>query len=1343
MAANGLLKYHHNSILKRHFLKWIYGVLLTGFLFPVFNGSLLAQPCLSGWTYRVPVTVTNPGTTETNLPVSITFNSRDLVVSGKLRFDGADLRVLDDAGNSLSFWFDPEEMNTSSTELWVKIPTLAPGSSIIYLYYGNSAAQTANNGEAVFGLFDDFDNASVNTSTWDVCGASNASIDNGQLVFNNALATPEMSALRSVDAFSSDVIIETGITKVSGTGVFAGLVSTSDEGYALYYDSASLKTMKLQVIQPDVSCVDLIDQIPTANRENANAIFGQWSLRWPASNEQYLDWPGAPSRPLTRNDVTYSLPASYHAIVGLEGAESSANFDWVRVRKYTDSNITTLLGTEDVISINASITTNAPVCEGSDISLSATNFDGASYSWTGPGGFTASGQYIEINNASTSDSGLYEVTITGSGGCGIITTLKEVNVFAVTNTGTISGTTQQCVLANTGTISLSGITGDVLRWESSLSGETPWNTISSEETSLDYENLNTTTHYRAIIQNGVCAAEASDIAKITIFEPSNGGYIIGAGEVCAEENTSTVTAFGHNGNILAWEYSQDNFATITTVNSTNEEIIIEDLGESVQVRSIVKNGACPQAYSLPSTIKVNPLPSPNFVADTVCNGWGTNFTNLSSIGEGIISSYSWNFGDGASSVNEDPVHTYKNDGVYQVKLLAISGKNCIDSVKKSIRINPLPVPDFYFENSCEDIAVPFENNSFINSGSITNYQWDFADGNNSAAFEPTHTYVDAGEYAVKLVLESSEGCQDSLSKVISVFGRSNVEFTADSVCDGLPVQFINNSTSSSGNLSFTWNFGDGSTSTSLNPNHLFDTPGSYLVRLTANSTSSCMDSFEKIVNVHPQPIADFSVNDICLNDTAIFVNNSTISSGQLSYSWTFGDGGFSNTTAPKYVYNVPGIYQSTLTARSDKGCSHSTDVSLEVFDRPSSKFVVQPVCNGENSVFQNLSETGKFDATYLWDFGDGNISEGSNPIHEYDMHGEYDVRLVTTSDAGCSDTINNLATVWALPQSDFIAEPVCDGFPTTFVNNSAIVEGEIKSYSWDFGDGTNSVQTAPVKQYLNAGSYPVQLRAISKKGCENVFEDIVLVKETPIANFTFMNVCEGEPVLLENTSQFSGGSAEYVWDFGNGESSTIRSPEYTFEQPGNFAVELKIEVNQCQDSITKVVNTYAIPFTTISNDTTISKGFSVKLNASGGTKYFWEPITGLDNSDIPDPVASPSETTTYTAYVIDGNGCRVSRQVTVHINDDYIIRPSNVLTPDGNGQNDTWKVNNIENYPDNEVFVYNRWGQEVFSTTGYQNDWGGLSGADLLPDGTYYYLIVFKESELKYSGALTILRNKQ
>ena len=160
-------------------------------------------------------------------------------------------------------------------------------------------------------------------------------------------------------------------------------------------------------------------------------------------------------------------------------------------------------------------------------------------------------------------------------------------------------------------------------------------------------------------------------------------------------------------------------------------------------------------------------------------------------------------------------------------------------------------------------------------------------------------------------------------------------------------------------------------------------------------------------------------------------------------------------------------------------------------------------------------------------------------------------------------------------------------------------------------------------------------------------------------------------------------------------------------------------------------------------DTTISQGQSASLNGIGTGTPFWSPSSDLDNSTIFNPQATPIITTNYILTVTDANSCSNSDTVLITViplTFNGVI--ANVFSPNGDGINDTWYIENIKYYPKNEVSIYNIYGNIVFNKQAYNNDWDGTYNGKPLPDGTYYYVVKIDETSAAIKGSLDILRNK-
>jgi gliding motility-associated-like protein len=302
---------------------------------------------------------------------------------------------------------------------------------------------------------------------------------------------------------------------------------------------------------------------------------------------------------------------------------------------------------------------------------------------------------------------------------------------------------------------------------------------------------------------------------------------------------------------------------------------------------------------------------------------------------------------------------------------------------------------------------------------------------------------------------------------------------------------------------------------------------------------------------------------------------------------------------------------------------------------------------------------------------------------------------------------------------------------------STIPSGFIQFNQWDFGDGNNSLSANPTHMYGAAGTYTATLTLTSDRGCLDTATVSVIVNALPPSTITAsgpLTFCAGDSVMLSAAA----GGYDYMW------STADTTMSITVMASGTYALTISDTLTGCMAMDSVDVTVLPNPTVSAGNDVTLSLGSSTELNGSGTNiiTWSWFPNTGLTDPNIPNPIASPTVTTMYMLTGTDMNGCMDMDTMTVTVIMDFNVVIANLMTPNDDGYNDRWIVQNIENYPDTKVIIVNREGQEVFSSDSYDNNWDGTSKfGKKLPDGTYYYVLMFKddESEKVYKGAITIL----
>ncbi|PSR01421.1 MAG: hypothetical protein BRD50_08885, partial [Bacteroidetes bacterium SW_11_45_7] len=903
-------------------------------------------------------------------------------------------------------------------------------------------------------------------------------------------------------------------------------------------------------------------------------------------------------------------------------------------------------------------------------------------------------------------AGSYTVTVTDTNNCSVIH-VNSISEPAPINVAS-SDTNVTCYGAADGSIDLS-VSGGVGGYSYS------WNHGPSTQ---DVSNLPAANYNVTVTDSNGCSKTYST----TITQPDS---------LALNATTSTAGCVGDSNGIVdlnvfggttPYSYAWSNGATSEDLNN---------VPSGTYTVTVTDDHGC--VDSLSATVDNFNQPVADFTFNTACEGAPVNFINQSSVSIGLLS-YEWHFGDGSTTTSPNPSYTYATADTYTVTLIATTNQGCADTVSKDVEVYPEPTADFTATTECVDDSVSFSDASSISSGNL-NYQWNFGDGNSSTQQNPAHLYNSAGTYQVTLTVTSDSGCVDQVTKNVVVNPVPNADFIASSNCRGQPTSFNNISTiSTGGSLSYRWKFGDGDTSVVLNPTHIYDSSGTYNVTLIATSSQGCVDSVSKTVDVYPQPEVSFTANDACVSDSVIFTNQTVIASGNVDYLWDFGDGETDTAANPAHQYQAPGNYLVTLQAMSDKGCMDTYSMYVEVKPEPNASFTAEMVCPGEPMSFTNQSTISSGSLTYQWDFGDNTTSAQQNPIHAYAASGTYNVTLIATSSFGCKDTVEKTVSVQPAPEASFTVQDVCDGSSMNFTNTTTIDTGNIAQYSWSFGDGEASVATSPSHTYDGPGSYTVTLVTTSDAGCTDSTTQQVTVNPVPTADIGYdqldTEICDGETITLNAPDSL----ANYQW------SSGATSDSIEVAESGVYAVTVT-NASGCTDVDSVEVVVHDLPNADAGEDTTVSLGYPVELQGSGGLTYLWEPSDSVSDPLAQNPIATPLSTTTFTLTVTDSNGCVATDQVTITVEEDFSLDIYNIFTPNGDGKNDRWRIGKVLNYDNIEVRIFNRWGNEVYSSSNYQNDWRGQDNSgNELNDGTYYYVIRFRGADKVYKGSVTILR---
>ncbi len=330
----------------------------------------------------------------------------------------------------------------------------------------------------------------------------------------------------------------------------------------------------------------------------------------------------------------------------------------------------------------------------------------------------------------------------------------------------------------------------------------------------------------------------------------------------------------------------------------------------------------------------------------------------------------WDFGDGTTSTAQNPSHFYNSYGTFTPKLYLIGPGGCIDSAQATVNAYNPPVNTKILFNpttACNSLTANFN----VTTPSGFRYKFYFGDGSldSSQQINLTHFYASPGNYYPYIILSDKFGCDAGVgSGPINVFGALPI-FDKDKkeFCDNGEVFFINYTLNNDPIISSVWDFGDGSTSTTREPSHIYTGPGTYIVRLTVTTQNQCTSSSSDTIRVYKTPELSIAGKDtICINSTEGFAGVLTLPDSTIKWQWTFGNGNTSQIQNPTILYSNTGNYSIQLIATNKLGCADTTAHSVVVVPLPTAIAVSNPVTIISGASAQlNMNYTGPI-VSYNW-----------------------------------------------------------------------------------------------------------------------------------------------------------------------------------------------------------------------------------------------------------------------------------------------------------------------------------------------------------------------------------------
>ncbi len=566
--------------------------------------------------------------------------------------------------------------------------------------------------------------------------------------------------------------------------------------------------------------------------------------------------------------------------------------------------------------------------------------------------------------------------------------------------------------------------------------------------------------------------------------------------------------------------------------------------------------------------------------------------------------YDWDFGDGSGDRISCPAKSYDLPGDYSVSLRVEdeSGLPCnSDQEQIAVTVGDAPVADAGPDLTlCANTPVTFDGTASRDfDGVVNSYAWDFGDGGKGGGPNPTHIFTETGEYRVTLTISGDQigNCASRNSDEILVRVLAAPRVAVEAPSRGpLGEKILFNAVSaavdgehSATDLTYRWEFDDGTSDEGEQVERSYDNAGRYLVTLTAEDPQGGECSQMRIkhpVLINAPPIAVAGENrEVAPGEAIMFDGSASVDpDGILThYRWDFGDGEQADGIQVEHRYDEPGSYVVSLTVTDNSGLKngrHGARQIISVNARPLARFERTPdvPCRDEEVVFdatRSLDPDGTL-RDWHWDFGDGDEARGAEVQHRFRAEGLYTTVLTIADGGAVPNSRSRLAREIRVndPPTAIIDAPLggCPGEPIGYdASRSTDRDGSVRSYHWTFGDGSDAQGREASRIYAQAGRYRVTLSVTdeSDSAC-NIGQTSIEanINAPPTASIRIPD----EPLFLGGAHDgvlFDGtGSTDpdgdlltYYWDFGDGTKGQGPKVVHVYDTAGRYNAKLKVQDN--------------------------------------------------------------------------------------------------------------------------------------------------------------------------------------
>ncbi len=573
-------------------------------------------------------------------------------------------------------------------------------------------------------------------------------------------------------------------------------------------------------------------------------------------------------------------------------------------------------------------------------------------------------------------------------------------------------------------------------------------------------------------------------------------------------------------------------------------------------------------------------------------------------------SQTWNFNDSFSSTINPTFHSFSASGNNNINVQVMDIDGCHNFTQKNIKIYDPPTSSFTLPPGliCTNNEFTFTNNTVDNFDGNLNYEWSVNNVPVSNTRDFKYAFGAVGDQQITLKT-AIPGCFNELTQtLLNVQAGPTVGFNFTGKCEDEAIVFSNQS---SGDISgYQWDFGNGNTSTQVNPTEIYPAYGTYNVSLVTTGINGCASTLIKPVSIYSVPQTNFSLDLPPFSCSASLSQFNDLTppmpdSNITSWAWSFGDqsGGISSQKNPLYTYSLAGDYPVSLTTTTNFGCSNTSQKTVTIHPSPKADFSFGPACVNQGTQFTDLS-TGDIKSR-LWSI-QSNTYAVKNPVHTFKSAAAYEAMLTVTGNNNCKNQLTKSVLVPVPVVAAFTSQSTCATKPAVFDEVNKGGTDPAATWEWYF-DNDGPVSGSPATNvFASTGNHSVTMKTIRQSGCVYSVTETIPIAESPRAQFSvFLDAGAAPfPVDFVNTST---RASSYSWTFGDAAhtTSSLFSPSFTYSQLGDYTAELTVENDlKCKDSFSRLIHVVVPRINAAISDFKMT-------NVPGGDR--WSSIVTIEN----------------------------------------------------------------------------------------------------------------------------------